>query len=333
MNKLKGIHHVTAITSSAERIYNFFTYTLGLRLVKKTVNQDDINTYHLFFADDVGSPGTDVTFFDFQGIDQNKKGSDEISRIGLRVKDNSAIAYWEKRLKYYKIEFEGPFDLFGRRAIFLEDFDSQEYAIFSDEGISGVIGGIPWKKGPVPDEFAIIGLGPIFMRINNLELMKTTLTQYMGMTYKESSNKYHLFEMGQGGNGASVILEESNLPRSWQGYGGVHHVAFRIEDKQELDQWIRHLDDIGARHSGFVDRFYFKSLYTRLYPNILFEFATEGPGFIDDQEDYKILGETLALPLKFRNYKEQIEKLVRPINTVRSTIDFKKETYYNKSSD
>jgi glyoxalase family protein len=329
MNKLKGVHHVTAITSSAEKIYQFFTYILGLRLVKKTVNQDDINTYHLFFADDIGSSGTDVTFFDFQGIDKHEKGNDEISRIGLRVKDNESIEYWIKRLNHFGVIFENPINMFGRKTIFFEDFDGQEYALFSDEGLNGVPGGKPWVKGPVPNEYAIIGLGPISLRISDLNRINHVLTEFMGMSFISKEGNYNLFEMGLGGNGASVIVEESELNRSWQGYGGVHHVAFRIDDKRELDEWIQHLNIIGARHSGFVDRFYFKSLYTRLYPNILFEFATEGPGFIDDQEDYNILGETLALPPKFRGKQEQIEKLVRPINTIRSNLNIEKE-YYNE---
>ncbi|PKK95585.1 MAG: ring-cleaving dioxygenase [Tenericutes bacterium HGW-Tenericutes-5] len=324
MNKLKGIHHVTAITSSAEKIYAFFTFILGLRLVKKTINQDDINTYHLFFADDVGSPGTDVTFFDFQGINKHEKGTDEISRIGLRVKSDEAIDYWIKRFDFYKVHYQEKV-LFDRKTIFFEDFDGQEYALISDQNIKGVAGGVPWKKGPVPDEYAIIGLGPIFLRIRDIDKIDLVLTSYLGMMSIKKNGNLTLYEMGQGGNGASVIVEESNLSRSWQGYGGVHHVAFRIEDEEELYDWINHLNKIKARHSGFVDRFYFKSLYTRLYPNILFEFATEGPGFIDDQEEYEFLGEKLALPPKFRNKREEIEKIVRPINTVRSNLDIKKE--------
>ena len=327
MNKLKGIHHVTAITSSAEKIYAFFTFILGLRLVKKTINQDDINTYHLFFADDIGSPGTDVTFFDFQGINKHTKGTDEIGRIGLRVKSDKAISYWKKRFDFYKVQYQ-ELNLFDRLAVFFEDFDGQEYALISDENIDGIKGGIPWKKGPVPDEFAIIGLGPIFLRIMDIDKIEIVLTEYLGMKKIKKDNNLYLYEMGQGGNGASVIVEESDLPRTWQGYGGVHHVAFRIEDEKELYEWIDRLNSIKARHSGFVDRFYFKSLYTRLYPNILFEFATEGPGFIDDQEEYEFLGETLALPPKFRNQREEIENIVRPINTVRSNLDIKKEYYY-----
>ncbi len=323
--ELKGIHHVTAVTSSAEKIYAFFTYVLGLRLVKKTINQDDINTYHLFFADDVGSPGTDVTFFDFPGAEEAEKGSDEISRIGLRVKNDIAIKYWVKRLEYYNVNYETPITLFGRKTIFFKDFDGQEYALFSDESVKGVEAGEPWHKGPVPDEYAIIGLGPIFLRINNVDRIEKVLTKFMGMRKVTVENPYHLFEMGLGGNGGSVIVEDYKDKRGYGGYGGVHHVAFRIEDRIEMEEWIKHLNQIGARHSGYVDRFYFKSLYTRLYSNILFEFATEGPGFIDDEESYEFLGETLALPPKFREKRDIIESLVRPIDTVRSNRVFEKE--------
>ncbi len=325
MKDLIGVHHVTAITSSAEKIYSFFTFILGLRLVKKTINQDDINTYHLFFADDEGNPGTDVTFFDFQDIQEKNLGSDEIGRIGLRVKDDKAIDYWVKRFNHYGIYYEQPSQLFDRKVLFFEDFDKQQYALFSDENIEGVKPGIPWKKGPVPDDYAIIGLGPIFLRISNVEYVNKVLTEYLDMKHLKNENKYMLYQMGIGGNGASVIVEKSDLPRGRQGFGAVHHVAFRIEDRTELNNWIKKLDKIGARHSGYVDRFYFKSLYTRLYPGILFEFATEGPGFIDDQEAYETLGETLALPPKFREKKAYIENIVRPINTVRSNLDIKKE--------
>jgi glyoxalase family protein len=328
MNPLKGIHHVTAITSSAEKNYEFFTHILGLRLVKKTVNQDDIDTYHLFFADDRGNPGTDVTFFDFRGASKAVKGTNEISRIGLRVQSNAALHYWVKRFTHYHVAFEPIQTFLGRQALFFTDFDDQEYALFSDEGIPGVVAGEAWHKGPVPDEFAIIGLGPIFFRINQAQRMVSILTQVMGMREVLRSAPYTLIEMGEGGNGASVILEEvTDRQPALQGFGGVHHVAFRIEDQDELNQWIQTLNSVKAGHSGLVDRFYFKSLYTRLYPGILFEFATEGPGFIDDEEPYETLGEKLALPPRFRNQRAYVESVVRPIDTVRSTKVFPKETF------
>lgn len=328
MNQLKGIHHVTAITSSAEKNYQFFTNILGMRLVKKTVNQDDINTYHLFFADDRGNAGTDVTFFDFQGIGKAQRGANEISRIGLRVPNDAALEYWVKRFSHYKVEQEPIQVIFGKKALFFVDFDDQEYALFSDENNMGIGSGTPWLNGPVPIEYGITGLGPIFFRVNKLDGMSKVLTQIMDMRHTQSESSYHLYEMGDGGNGASVILETVSLPLAYQGYGGVHHVAFRIEDRAELDQWIQRLNSVGVGHSGFVDRFYFKSLYTRLYPGILFEFATEGPGFIDDEEPYETLGEILALPPRFRDKRTYVESVVRPIDTVRSTKIYVKE-YFN----
>lgn len=328
MNSLKGIHHVTAITSSAEKNYQFFTNILGMRLVKKTVNQDDINTYHLFFADDRGNAGTDVTFFDFHGIEKAKRGANEISRIGLRVPSDAAIDYWVKRFNHYEVKQEPIQTIFGKKALFFVDFDDQEYALFSDENNVGIGSGTPWLNGPVPVEYGITGLGPIFFRVNKLDGMSKVLSQIMDMRHTQSEGSLHLYEMGEGGNGASVILETVSLPLAYQGYGGVHHVAFRIEDKAELDQWIQRLNSVGAGHSGFVDRFYFKSLYTRLYPGILFEFATEGPGFIDDEEPYESLGEILALPPRFRDKRAYVESVVRPIDTVRSTKHYEKE-YFN----
>lgn len=328
MEKLLGIHHVTAITSSAEKIYEFFTYILGLRLVKKTINQDDINTYHLFFADDQGNPGTDITFFDFRGIPKGVKGANEISRTSFRVPNDEALDYWVKRFDHYKVKYEPIKEMFGRKVIFFEDFDEQAYALFSDENDEGVAAGIPWQNGPVPLEFAITGLGPIFFRITHKDYMDAILEKLLFMRKTQEEGNYILYEMGEGGNGASVIVEVvSGMREAVQGYGSVHHVAFRVKDKEVLEDWINYVSKIGAPNSGFVDRFWFQSLYARLYPSILFEFATDGPGFIDDDEDYETLGEKLSLPPRFRDRREYVESVIRPIDTVRSTKEFKKEYF------
>lgn len=318
---------MTAITSSAEKIYDFFTNVLGMRLVKKTVNQDDINTYHLFFADDRGNAGTDMTFFDFQGIQKAVRGANEISRTSFRVPNDDALDYWIKRFNKYNITNTGIMELFGKKVIYFEDFDQQQYALFSDEKNVGVASGTPWLKGPVPNEFGITGLGPIFFAVNNEDRMQIVLEKGLEMRKSKTENNYVLYEVGEGGNGASVILDivATDIGQARQGYGGVHHVAFRVKDKDVLFDWINYMDNLGFRNSGFVDRFYFQSLYVRMYPGILFEFATEGPGFIDDEEDYEILGETLALPPRYRNEREYIESVVRPIDTVRSTKTFPKE--------
>mgnify|MGYP001943818184 CR=1 FL=1 len=325
MNSLKGVHHVTAITSSAEKIYDFFTYVLGMRLVKKSVNQDDIKTYHLFFADDIGSPGTDMTFFDFPGIEKGMHGTDEIVRTGFRVPSDAALDYWEKRFDRLQVKHNGIKEQFGKKTISFVDFDDQHYQLVSDERNRGVEGGTPWKDGPIPLEYAITGLGPIFIRVSDLEKFRAKLEQILEFKEIDQESSYHLFEVGEGGNGAQVIVEENaTLPKSRQGYGTIHHVAFRVEDKSELEQWRKRLRFFRIASSGYVERYYFGSLYSRVAPQILFELATDGPGFMVD-EPYETLGEQLALPPFLEPNREEIERIVRPIDTIRSTKEMEKE--------
>ncbi|WP_057762608.1 ring-cleaving dioxygenase [Cytobacillus praedii] len=325
MNGLKGIHHVTAITSSAEKNYNFFTYVLGMRLVKKTVNQDDIQTYHLFFADDKGSAGTDMTFFDFPGIPKGVHGTNEISKTSFRVPSDAALDYWVKRFDRLEVKHTGIKEQFGKLTLSFVDFDEQHYQLISDEKNNGVKAGTPWQKGPIPLQYAITGLGPIFVRVANFDYFKEMTEKVLLFKEIDQEGSFHLFEVGEGGNGAQVIAEyNAILPQARQGYGTVHHAAFRVEDRSVLEEWIERMASFGFQTSGFVDRFFFASLYARVAPQILFEFATDGPGFMGD-EPYETLGEKLSLPPFLEHKREQIEKLVRPIDTVRSTIDFVKE--------
>jgi len=325
MNHLKGIHHVTAITSSAEKNYEFFTYVLGMRLVKKTVNQDDIQTYHLFFADDKGSAGTDMTFFDFPGIPKGTHGTNEIYKTAFRVPTDAALEYWLKRFDKYKVENNGIEETFGKKTISFVDFDDQQYMLISDELDEGIESGIPWQNGPVPLEFAITGLGPVHIRIADFENFKEILEKVMLMREIAKEGSFHLFEVGEGGNGAQVIVEHNTiLPAGRQGFGTVHHAAFRVEDSKVLHEWIAHMEAAGFGTSGYVDRFFFESLYARVAPGILFEWATDGPGFMGD-EPYEAVGEILSLPPFLEGKREQIESAVRPIDTVRSTLKIEKE--------
>lgn len=325
MNHLKGIHHVTAITSSAEKNYEFFTYVLGMRLVKKTVNQDDIQTYHLFFADDKGSAGTDMTFFDFPGIPKGIHGTNEISKTSFRVPSDAALAYWEKRFDRLEVKHTGIVKQFGKSTLSFVDFDDQQYQLISDEINTGVESGTPWQKGPIPLEYAITGLGPVFVRIANFDYFKEMMEKVLLFKEIAKEESFHLFEVGEGGNGASVVVEHNSiLPDARQGFGTVHHAAFRVEDKAVLDEWTQRMDSFGFHTSGYVNRHFFESLYARVAPQILFEFATDGPGFMGD-EPYETLGEKLSLPPFLEPKREKIEKLVRPIDTVRSTKEFIKE--------
>lgn len=320
-----GMHHVTAITSSAEKNYEFFTYTLGMRLVKKTVNQDDIQTYHLFFADDKGSPGTDMTFFDFPGIPKGRHGTNEIFKTFFRVPSDEALTYWLKRFDRLSVKHGGIVEQLDKKILSFVDFDDQQYALVSDEGHQGVAGGAPWKKGPIPLEYAIIGLGPVHIRVEDFAYFKQLMEKVLHFTEIRTEDAFHLFETGEGGNGAQIIVEENTeVAPHQQGYGTVHHAALRVDDKAALEAWDEHIRSFGLQTSGFVERFFFGSLYTRVAPQILLEFATDGPGFMGD-ESYETLGEKLSLPPFLEDKRGEIEAAVRPIDTVRSTREMTKE--------
>lgn len=314
-NELLGIHHVTAMTDDARRNYKFMTEVLGMRLVKKTVNQDDIRTYHTFFADDVGSAGTDATFFDFPGNPRGSAGTNSISRIGLRVPDDAALEYYLERFEEFGVKHDGIQELFGKKVLPFEESDGQTYQIFSDENDDGVAPGIPWKNGPVPEDKAIYGLGPIEITVSYYEDFKKVLRGIYRMNPVIEEEEVSLFEIGEGGNGGQVILRKDTETPSAQGYGEVHHVSFRLKDHEAIEEWRNYYDDSNMVHSGLVDRFYFEALYTRV-GDILIELSTDGPGFMVD-EDYETLGEGLSLPPFLEDERERIESIIEPFDTSR----------------
>ncbi|MBH5319064.1 ring-cleaving dioxygenase [Paenibacillus sp. GSMTC-2017] len=319
---LKGIHHVSAITANGLANFDFYTKVLGLRLVKKTVNQDDTSMYHLFYGDGKGNPGTELTFFEIPSATQNQEGVGSISALSLRVKDDEALTYWQDRLAEFKVEHDEIIVRAGRNTLAFRDGEGQRFILVSDEGNCGVAAGEPWDKSPVPSKYSILGLGPVQLTVQNYEPTAMVLTGLLGFREK---GKYTstingqpdiiVYETGEGGTGAEVHIEERNdLPREVQGYGGVHHVAFRVENDEELRDWIEQVNRVRMPNSGFVDRYYFRSLYFREPNGILLELATDGPGF-DTDEDMEHLGEKLALPAFLEPHRIQIESSLRPIST------------------
>jgi len=320
--KLKGIHHVSAITSSGNNNYDFYTKILGMRLVKKSVNQDDISVYHLYYGDYKGSPGTALTFFEFPDTLPNEEGVSSISLISLRVKNDAALSFYKQRFVDMNVWHEGIRDRAGRKTLYFKDDEGQRLMLVSDEHDEGVPSGEPWNLSPVKEEYQIIGLGPVRLTLREPEETVLALTQLMGYreigSYKaevEGQKEIRVFEVGEGGSGSEIHIETRNdLPFERQGYGGVHHVAFRVEDEEELRNWISAVREAGINNSGFVERFYFKSLYFREPNGILFELATDGPGFDTDEElDY--LGESLSLPPFLEGKRAYIEKQLRPLDT------------------
>ena len=321
---VKGIHHLTAITGSAANNYKFYTEVLGMRLVKKTVNQDDTTAYHLFYGDERGNPGTELTFFDFQGVGPKRAGVSSISGTSLRVPNDAALDYWTERFTEMGVKHSAVTEFADRQVVFFEDPEGQQLVLVSDENNTGVAGGRPWDRSPVPVEYGILGLGPVKLTVRNPEPTFQAL-RVLGFTEKnrvpalvEGQDDIIIMEVGEGGTGAEVHIEPNDqMPVEIQGGGGVHHVAFRVDDEKELQAWHEVLNKVGLPNSGLVERFYFRSLYFREPNGILFEFATDGPGFATD-EPLESLGETLSLPPFLEDQREEIEARIKPLDTKKS---------------
>lgn len=320
--ELKGIHHVSALTAKAPENYHFYTKALGLRLIKKTVNQDDISVYHLFYGDEIGNPGTELTFFEIPNAARTHEGTNSISELSLRVKDDRALEFWKKRFDDLNIEHGQMTERFGRMVLPFKDFEGQRLLLVSDENNQGVTGGKPWDKSPIPEEYGILGLGPVKLTVSDLGVTAGILTGILGFREKGKypsailgQSDILVYETGEGGNGGEVHMEErKDLPRERLGRGGVHHVAFRVSDEEEMKEWIKKVQAARIPNSGFVDRFYFRSLYFREPNGILFELATDGPGF-DTDEEFEHLGESLALPPFLESKRSIIEAKLKPLDT------------------
>jgi glyoxalase family protein len=311
--QLTGIHHLTAISAKPRENLAFYTGLLGMRLVKKTVNQDDVSAYHLFYADGKANPGTDLTFFDFPAQPE-RRGSSAISRTGLRVAGERSLGYWRDRLKAAGAHAGDVVEVDGRLTLPFEDGEGQRLVLVDDGG-KGTAS--PWEKSTVPEQHQIRGLGPIVLTVRDLASTGMVLTRVMNMRpvrdYAAHGAQIHVFAMGEGGLAAELhVIEQKDGPPAGQGAGGVHHVAFRTPDEAQYHAWTQRLTEFGIRHSGEIDRFYFRSLYFREPNGILFEIATDGPGFATD-EPMETLGEKLALPPFLEARRAQIEAGLKPI--------------------
>jgi glyoxalase family protein len=314
---LLGIHHLTAISAQIRENNQFYTGTMGMRLVKRSVNQDDVSAYHLFYADAKGSPGTDLTFFDWPAP-RERRGTRSIVRTNLRVSGSTALEWWKTRLHEHGVHHGGIAEIDGRLTLPFEDPEGQRLALVDDGGQGDEP--VAWSRSPVPAEYQIRGLGPIVISVPMLNPTDEVVTRALNMRqardYAHPENpatRVHVFEMGDGGAHAELhIAVQPDLPVARQGAGGVHHVAFRTPDA-DYDAWADRLNDLHVPNSGPVDRFWFRSLYLREPNGVLFEIATEGPGFGVD-EDEATLGEKVVLPPFLEPHRAQIVANLKPID-------------------
>ncbi|RJF68927.1 ring-cleaving dioxygenase [Deinococcus cavernae] len=313
--QFSGLHHVSALSADIARNHDFYTRLLGLRLVKKTVNQDAPSMYHLFYADGTGSPGSDMTFFDFPRAAREHRGKDSISLTTFRVTGEAALNFWQERLEHGGVPVVRR-EVDGRERLEFEDVDSTRLAIFDDAGAGPR--GAPWAGSDVPAEFQLQGLGFSGFTVGELEPLSEFLQGGLNMRparqYDDNGHAVHVFEMGAGGPSAELhVTLAPELPRHRPGAGGVHHVALRVRDEAELLNWLAHLNRLGSPNSGEVDRHWFQSVYITAPAGLIIELATDGPGFATDEAPDS-LGERLSLPPFLEAHRAEIEAKVRPLS-------------------
>lgn len=304
----KGIHHITVISGDARRNAEFYVKTLGMRLVKKSVNQDDPGTYHLFYGNANGSPGSGITFFPWPMARQGKPGLGEAVLVALAVPSGS-IEFWAEHFGKEDIDFDGPYDRFGQQAIGFKDPDRLRLELVFDEQAKHLPG---WEKSTVPAEFGIRGFRGTTLRLSD-----------HGPTAKVLKNVFEFKETEQSDNvwhyttdapvGGSVIIEKGESKLSANGRGSVHHVAFRAADDDELAELREKVIKMGLNPSEVIDRHWFHSVYFQSPGGVLFEIATDGPGYAVDEDPEK-LGQKLILPPWLESRREMIEKRLPEIN-------------------
>jgi glyoxalase family protein len=305
---LHGLHHVTAITARARENHDFYTRTLGMRLVKKTVNQDDVSAYHLFYADGAGTAGTDLTFFDWPAAPE-QRGTNSIVRTGLRVGSTASLEWWHRQLgaKTPIIERD------GRPVFDFEDPEGQRLSLVVDAAPATA----RWERSSVPVEHQIRGLGPVTLSVQKIASTDRVLRELLGMpcvrTHEWSGREIRVYQCGGEAGAAREIhvMGEPDVPPARQGAGAVHHLALRTT-LADYEVWAGRLAEFGVPNSGPVDRFWFRSLYFRDPNGILFEIATDEPGFATD-EPLDRLGETLSLPPFLEPRRRDIEAGLKPL--------------------
>jgi len=316
--QLNGLHHVTAVSARIADNVEFYTQVLGLRLVKKSVNQDDVSAYHLFYADKAGSPGTDMTFFDWPHIGPNVRGSDSIAGTAFRVASRQALDFWAERFDEYGINHDQITDFAGRELLAFEDPEGQQLYLVNDRGAE--YEGEIWQRPDILDEYTLRGFYSIVLSVSSIDQLEMIFKEILNFEELERAQwidrESHavIFTTRKNGSAGSEVwlLEQPDAGPGRLGAGGTHHVAFRVKDFEAQKEWHSHLTGAGLHVSNLIDRFWFRSIYFRVSNGILFEIATDGPGFAIDEAQEE-LGEKLVLPPFLEDRREQIEAGLTPI--------------------
>ncbi|HTL79374.1 MAG TPA: ring-cleaving dioxygenase [Candidatus Babeliales bacterium] len=309
-NKIPGLHHVTAIASDPQRNLDFYVGVLGLRFVKRTVNFDDPGTYHFYFGDQRGTPGTILTFFPWPGARRGTRGTGQVEATAFAIPSNS-IAYWLERLKQQHVTAEKTPARFGEEVIRLLDPDGLLIELIASPSHGGIES---WQDSPVPAEHALHGFHGVSAALEGYERTARLLTETFGYRLvDESGNRFRFESADDAAPGRIVdLLCQPDTAMGRVAAGSVHHIAFRAKDEAEQLQWRERLVDLSYNVTPVIDRTYFHSIYFREPGGVLFEIATEPPGFTLD-EKLEELGTHLRVPPWMEGTRSQIEKVLPPI--------------------
>ncbi|MFJ8261096.1 ring-cleaving dioxygenase [Rummeliibacillus sp. NPDC094406] len=310
---MKGHHHISMLTKNGKKNNHFYQNILGLRRVKKTVNQDDPSMYHLFYGDEVGSPGLDITFFEMPIAGSTKRGTNAITQIGLLVPSYESLQYWKKRFEQLDVKHGDITTYMGQDALFFEDHEDLRMVLLNNNGARIPTTWKPVTSSEVPEEHQIFALGTIDITVRYLNKTVNLLKDLFGFTVVDNEIDFVRLQSVKGERTGEIVVKELEAPSEKPGRGSVHHLALRVENLEELEMWNNKLIDYGLHTSGIIDRFYFQSLYVRDRNGILFELATDGPGFTADST-VEELGQKLDLPPFLEDERELIEAKLEPLD-------------------
>ena len=305
---IPGVHHVTCITGDAQKCVDFYVGVLGLRFVKKSINQDLPDTYHIYFGDYLGTPGTAMTFFGWPTWPRQRPGSGQVTTVAFQVPAGS-VGFWRERPKKLGVDHDAA-SRFGADAIVLRDADGIELELVGDASDERWV---PWPDGPVDERHAIRGFHSVALTVAEAAATVDLLTSTMGFRHGGTDGKRIRFETGDGGPHSVVdVIESPEGPVGEESIGTVHHVAWRTPDAESQLEWREKLLGAGRNVTPVIDRWYFKSIYYREPGGVLYEIATDGPGFAIDEKPEK-LGTTLSLPPWFQVRREHLDETLPPI--------------------
>jgi glyoxalase family protein len=304
--KVHGIHHITAIASNPVECVEFYTKVLGLRLVKRSINQDQTEAYHLFFGDTTGEPGMDLTFFTFHPVISGSRGSGAVTMTSLAVPSGS-LEYWQERLHQNRVVCKSVEKRFGKKRMLFYDRDNQqlelvELAKRDYEQVAGEL----WSKR-VPKQKAIASFHSARLCVESVEQIRSVMEKVLKYEQVEEQGAIRLYYAGSGRGGYIELEESPQAMRAQNGAGSVHHIAFRVGDEEEQFKLRERVVNMGLNPTEVIDRYYFKSVYFRTEAGILFELATDGPGFTVDEARER-LGSRLALPPFLESQRREIEE-------------------------